>query len=208
MVLCCAVLFCGVILVVRRGLRKRGGKEGGGLDRESSRLGFWSLTTMDIVLSQARDQIFVSIFFIWLTFRQNYDAMGGGDSKEVKKSENGYYGLLATKLNQYSGMFPPKKIIHENTIHPTPQLVSRSMADILKHRTDGLIHRLLPQQQVLDFPQRPFFPVIHKMVPATRITVQHRGRLQKLFPIWLAPFALERIMGIAGGVGLELEQLP
>lgn len=79
------------------------------------------------------------------------------------------------------------------------------MTNILKHRTDRLITGLLPQQQILDPRQRSLLPVIHKMIPAARIPVQHRGSLHPLSPIRLAPLALERIVRIARGPRFELE---
>lgn len=81
------------------------------------------------------------------------------------------------------------------------------MADILKHRTNNPIRRLLPQQQILNLPQRARLPLIHKMIPTARIAIQHRRRLDVLFPIRFAPLALERVVRIARRAGLELEQL-
>ena len=84
------------------------------------------------------------------------------------------------------------------------------MADILKHSTN-IIHplaRLLPQQKILNAPQRPLLPIIHKMIPRTRIAVQHGGGLEHLPAILLpTPLALERIMRIARRVISELEEL-
>ena len=82
------------------------------------------------------------------------------------------------------------------------------MANILKHRTNSPIRRLLPEQQILNLPQRPFFPIIHEMIPTTRIPIQHRRRLDILLPIRLTPLALERIVRIARRARFELEQLP
>lgn len=82
------------------------------------------------------------------------------------------------------------------------------MADVLKHRTNGLVDCLLPQQQILDLPQRPTLPVIHKVIPTARIAVQHRRRLHPLPSVRLTPLALERVVCIARRTGLELEQLP
>lgn len=81
------------------------------------------------------------------------------------------------------------------------------MADILKHRTNNPIHRLLPQQQILNLPQRPSLPIIHEMIPTARIAIQHRRRLDVLFPVRLAALALEGVVRIARRAGLKLEQL-
>lgn len=81
------------------------------------------------------------------------------------------------------------------------------MTDILKHSADSLIRRLLPQQQILNLPQRPSLPIIDEMIPAARVAVQQRRRFEVLFPIRLAPFTLEAVVGIARRVGLVLEQL-
>lgn len=99
----------------------------------------------------------------------------------------------------------PAKLVHTRDIVPVSQQL---MADILKHRTNNLIRRLLPQQQILYLPQRPCLPIVHEMVPTTRIAIQHRRRLEILFPIRLAALALERVVRIARRAGLELKQLP
>ena len=82
------------------------------------------------------------------------------------------------------------------------------MTDILKHGTDGLITRLLPQQQILNAGQRAPISLIHKVIPAARVAVQHRGGLHPLSAVRLAALALERVVRIARRPGFELEQLP
>jgi len=77
------------------------------------------------------------------------------------------------------------------------------MRDILKHRTNFPLTTLLPQQQILNRLQA----LIDEMVPSARIAIQHRRRLHKLLPIRLTPLTLERIVRIAGRLGMVLEQL-
>ena len=82
------------------------------------------------------------------------------------------------------------------------------MTDILEHSAHGLILRLLPQQQILYLTQRTILPIISEVIPTARITIQHRRRLDILFPIRLTPLTLKCIMRIARRTGLELEKLP
>lgn len=80
------------------------------------------------------------------------------------------------------------------------------MTDVLEHSTDIFLRRLLSQQQVLYPAHCALLPFIGKVVPSTRITVQHRWRFDKLFSI-LTPFALDRVMRIAGRMWLVFKKL-
>lgn len=83
------------------------------------------------------------------------------------------------------------------------------MTDILKHSTNILqiVRRFLPKQQVLNLTQRPRLPIVNKMIPRTRITIQHSRRLDDLPSIFLpTPLALESIVRIARSVVTILEE--
>ena len=80
------------------------------------------------------------------------------------------------------------------------------MADILKNRTDRSGPDLLPQQKILDAGQGPLVALVDEMIPATGVAIQHGGRLEELPAVGFAAFALEGVVGVAGGVRLELEQ--
>ena len=84
-----------------------------------------------------------------------------------------------------------------------------SVTDILKHSTNILqiVRRLLPKQQILNLTQRPRLPIVNKMIPRTRITIQHSRRLDDLPSIFLpTPLALESIVRVARSVVAILEE--
>lgn len=81
------------------------------------------------------------------------------------------------------------------------------MTDILKHSTDRLIRRLLPQQQILNLPQRACLPIVHKMIPSARVAIKHRRSFHILLAIGLTPITLEAVMGIARCARLVLKEL-
>ena len=82
------------------------------------------------------------------------------------------------------------------------------MTDVLEHSTHILqvVCCLLSQQQVLNLAQRAILSVIDKVVPSTRITIQHGGSLDDLFAVLFpTPLAFECVVCIAASLGLELE---
>lgn len=77
------------------------------------------------------------------------------------------------------------------------------MRDILEHSTNLLLPTLLPQQQILNL----LNPAIHKMIPRTRISIQHRRGLEELFSIRLTSLTLEGIMRVTRRLALIHKQL-
>lgn len=84
------------------------------------------------------------------------------------------------------------------------------MTDVLKHGTDifQIICRLLSEKQILNLPQWTILTIVDKVIPSTRVTIQHGRRLDDLSPVFLpTPLALERIVGVARCVVTILEEL-
>lgn len=84
------------------------------------------------------------------------------------------------------------------------------MTDVLEHRTDILqtIGCLLSKQQILDLAKWATLAIVDKMIPSTRVTVQHGWCLENLPSIFFpTSLALESVMSITCGVVAVLEQL-
>ena len=80
------------------------------------------------------------------------------------------------------------------------------MTDVLENSRNILFPSLLTKKQILDLMERALLAGVDKMVPRTRITIQHSGSLDILRAVGPTPFALEGIMGVTPSIRFELEE--
>lgn len=80
------------------------------------------------------------------------------------------------------------------------------MTNVLEDRRDVFFAGLLSNKQILNLSQWTALSIINEMVPRARITVEHSRSLDELCAVLATALALECVMRIAAGLGLELEQ--